>query len=101
VCGYALAMEPGRPRNAWLRMTDNMGLTEPGKKPRSPSPRLLLYFTVLWSLSTVVWTIQVVRDISSGTPEYLMKAVLAVSFLLLAIASYMMWRKSKRSAESR
>jgi uncharacterized membrane protein YcjF (UPF0283 family) len=77
-------------------MTDKMGLTEPGRKPPRQSPRLLLFFTVLWSLSTVVWTVQVVRDVSRGNPDYLLKAVLAVSFLVLAIASYTMWRKSKR-----
>lgn len=85
--GYAPAMEPGRPRNAWLRMTDKMGLTEPGRKPPRQSPRLLLFFTVLWSLSTVVWTLQVVRDVSRGNPDYLLKASwqLLFSFLPLLI----------------
>lgn len=96
VDGYALAMEPSRPRNAWLRMTDSMGLTEPGKKPQRQSPKTLLFFTVLWSLSAVVWSVQVVRDVSMGTSDYYLKVVLAVAFLILAIAYYVMWRNSRK-----
>jgi hypothetical protein len=96
VDGYALAMEPGRPRNAWLRMTDTMGLTEPGKKPQRQSPKILLFFTVLWSLSAIVWLVQVVRDVSMGTADYYLKVVLAVAFLILAFAYYVMWRNSRK-----
>ncbi|XAS69255.1 hypothetical protein V3C33_08395 [Micrococcaceae bacterium Sec5.7] len=87
-------MEDGRPRNAWLRMTDMMGLTEPGKKPQKQSPRVLLFLTVLWSLSTIAWLVQVIRDYSIGATDYF-KVVLAVSFFVLAVANYVMWRKSK------
>lgn len=79
-------MEPGRARNVWLRMTDAMGLTEPGKKPQRQSPKMLLFLTVLWSLSAVVWLVQVVRDVSMGASDYYWKVVLAVLFFVLAIA---------------
>ena len=86
---YALAMEPGKPRNAWLRLSDTAGLTEPGRKPQRQSPRLRLFLTVLWSLAAFVWAVQVVRDVFMGNPDYL-KAVIASLFLILAIANYVM-----------
>lgn len=89
-------MEPGKPRNAWLRLSDTAGLTEPGRKPQRQSPRLRLFLTVLWSLAAFVWAVQVVRDVFMGNPDYL-KAVIASLFLILAIANYVMWRRSKRT----
>lgn len=77
-------------------MTDAMGLTEPGKKPQRQSPKMLLFLTVLWSLSAVVWLVQVVRDVSMGASDYYWKVVLAVLFFVLAIAYCVMWRNSKR-----
>lgn len=77
-------------------MTDTMGLTEPGKKPQRQSSKILLFITVLWSLAAAVWLVQVVRDVSMGTPDYYLKVVLAILFLVLAIAYCVMWRNSKR-----
>lgn len=49
---------------------DAMGLTEPGKKPLRPSSRVLLFLTVLWSASTVVWSAFTFSGFSDGTPIF-------------------------------
>lgn len=74
-------------------MTDAMGLTEPGKKPQRQSPKMLLFLTVLWSLSAVVWLVQVVRDVSMGASDYYWKVVLAVLFFVLTIAYCVMFEE--------
>lgn len=86
-------MTGSKPRNAWLRMTDAMGLTEPGKKPQRPSSRVLLLMTVLWSASTATWSAFTFKGFSDGTPIYVLLSVMS---LVLAIANYVMWRQSRK-----
>ncbi|WP_320536627.1 hypothetical protein [Pseudarthrobacter sp. IC2-21] len=84
------------PRNAWLRMTDMMGLTEPGKKAPKPSRRALLFWTVLWSLTSFLWLTLTVMEFSRGTPDYL-HLILTVISLVLAVAYLVMWWQSKKA----
>lgn len=91
-------MTGGRARNAWLRMTDVMGLTEPGRGPLRPRRRLLLLSTVIWSLLTLGWLTLVIRDLSEGTPDYL-RIVLVVIWFGLAVTNFVMWRKSGKSPD--
>lgn len=94
--GYRKAMTGSGPRNAWLRMTDMMGLTEPGKKAPKPSRRVLLFWTVLWSLTSVLWLTLTVMEFSRGTPDYL-HLILTVISLVLAVAYLVMWWQSKKA----
>lgn len=90
----------GTPRNAWLRMTDTMGLTEPGKKAQRPGRRILLFWVVLWTLSTVLWWTRTILEFSEGTQDYL-SLILAVLTLVLAVAySVMLWQSRKASKSS-
>jgi hypothetical protein len=85
-------MTGGKPRNGWLRMTDAMRLTEPGKKAQWPSSRILLFMAILWSVSTVTWSAFTFM-VSDGTPIYVLLSVMS---LVLAIANYVMWRQSRK-----
>jgi hypothetical protein len=87
------------PRNAWLRMTDMMGLTEPGKKPPKLSRRVLLFWTVLWSLNSVLWLTLTITEFSRGNPDYL-HLILTVISLVLAVAYFVMWRQSEKTQTS-
>jgi hypothetical protein len=91
-------MTDGRARNAWLRVTDVMGLTEPGRRPLRPHRRLLLLSTVIWSLLALGWLTLVIRDLSEGTPDYL-RIVLVVIWFVLAVTNFVMWRKSGKSPD--
>jgi hypothetical protein len=94
--GYRWAMTGSGRRNAWLRMTDMMGLTEPGKKAARPSRRVLVFWTVLWSLNTVLWLSLTAVEISRGSPDYL-HLILAVISIVLAVAYFVMWLQSKKT----
>jgi hypothetical protein len=91
-------MTGGRARFGWLRMTDVMGLTEPGRRPLRPRRRLLLLSTVIWSLLTLGWLTLVIRDLSDGTPDYL-RIVLVVIWFALAVTNFIMWRRSSKSPD--
>lgn len=84
----------GSGRSARLRMTDMMGLTEPGKKAAQTSRRVLAFLTILWLSSAVLWLSLTVVELSRGNLDYLHLA-LAVIFLVLAIAYFVMWLRSK------
>lgn len=77
----------------WLRMTDRAGLTEPGKKPPAQSPKWLLFQTIVWSASFVLWLSFVIR---SGGQMNFLHGVLAIMSLALAVANFLMLMKSKR-----
>jgi hypothetical protein len=80
-------------RNIWLRMTDRAGLTEPGKKPPTQSPKLLLFQTIVWSASFVLWLSFVIRD---GGQTNILHGALVVMSLSLAVANFLMLMKSKK-----
>lgn len=88
-------MTDGGRRNDWLRMTDSMGLTELGKKPERPGPRLLLLQIVLWLASALVWFRMVIRTQGEIQVWY---AVLVLISLALMVANVVMLRQSKKRA---
>ena len=94
--GYRWAMTGSGPRNAWLRMTDMMGLTEPGKKAPRPSRRVLVFWTILWSIDSVLWLSWTAVDFSQGKADYL-HLILAVLSVVLAVAYLVMWLQSKKT----
>lgn len=89
-----MAMRDRQSRNLWLRMTDQVGLTEPGKKAQLPSSGMLLFATTLWAATAVIW-LSLAFQTNDGEGRVLY-GVLVVLSLVLAVANFMMWRKSKK-----
>lgn len=90
-------MRDDRPSNAWLRMTDTMGLTDPDRKPELPRPRLLLFLAVLWSLMSVNWLVQLIREISRGPSDFLILNIISVAVSIPVAVYYVVsWRRAKR-----
>lgn len=83
-------------REAWLRMTDALNLTEPGKKPVPPSPRISLFAVVLWSMSSLIWFRM--AFISEGEMWFASIVLIAIS-LVLVVINLVQWRKSRKNAE--
>jgi hypothetical protein len=83
-------------RDAWLRMTDALNLTEPGKKPVPPNPRLLLFGAVLWSVSALIWFRM--AFLSEGE-MWFASMVLIVLSLVLAVMNLVQWRRSKKKTD--
>lgn len=88
-------MTDGGRRNVWLRMTDSMGLTEAGKKPERPGPRMLLFQVVLWLALALFWFMMVIQVQGEIQIWY---GVLVVLCLGLAVANCVMLRQSKKRA---
>jgi hypothetical protein len=82
-------------RNAWLRMTDSMGLTEPGKKPATPAPRILIIQTIGWFAMTLLWIGMLLQGQQEGQAQVLY-GVLVVLSLVLAVGNFVMLRRSTR-----
>jgi hypothetical protein len=82
-------------RNVWLRMTDSLGLTEPGKRPETPGPRLLWIQTIGWSASTLLWIVMLIRG-QQGHDAQILYGVLIVLSLVLAVGNFVMLRRAIR-----
>lgn len=82
-----------RSRNLWLRMTDQTGLTEPGKKAELPTSGFLLFATILWVVSTIIW---LWLAFQTQDEVQILYGVLVVLSLVLAIANFVMFRKSRK-----
>lgn len=82
-------------RNFWLRMTDSMGLTEPGKKPAMPRPGVLLFQVILWSAFALISLMMAIR--TQGEIQ-VMNVVLVVISLALTVANLVRLRQSKKGA---
>lgn len=85
-------MTDGGHRNVWLRMTDSIGVTEPGKKPARPSPGILALQMVGYTAMTVVFTALAFR-----TQDYIVFLIAGGTSLILAVASFVMWIQYIRS----
>lgn len=83
-------------REAWLRMTDALNLTEPGKKPVPPSPRISLFAVVLGSVSSLIWFRM--AFISEGEIWIASMVLIAIS-LALVVINLVQWRKSKKKTD--
>lgn len=90
-------MTRGGRRNPWLRMTDSMGLTEPGKKPEMPGPRLLLFQVVLWFAMTLVWIGMLTQ--TQGEDVQVLYGVLVVLSLVLTVANFVLLRRARKSTD--
>ena len=90
-------MKGNGPRNAWLRMTDWMGLTEPGVKPARPSPRILRFGAVLWAASSLAWFVMAIQ--TQGEVRIL-SVVLVVLFLALAASNVVMLRQPGKATQN-
>lgn len=86
-----------RSRNMLLRMTDQAGLTEPGKKAPLPSSGMLLFGTILWSVSAIIWIFLAVRMQDEAQILY---GVLVILSLMLAVANFVMLRKSRKRTDA-
>lgn len=82
-------------RSYWLRMTDWMGLTEPGKKPELPGPRALLFQVVGWFVSALIWLFLATRTEGEMRVWYV---VLVVLSLVLTVANLVMLGRSRKRA---
>lgn len=82
-------------RNVWLRMTDSLGLTAPGRKPEMPGPRLLWIQAIGWSASTLLWVVMLVRA-PQGRDTQILYGVLVVLSLVLAVGNFVMLRRSAK-----
>lgn len=89
-------MTGGRRRNVWLRMTDSMGLTETGKKPERPSPRILVLQIVGYTVMTGVFTV-----LAFWTQENIVYLIAAALSLIVAVASLVMYMRSDHSKPHR
>ncbi|HEX9229968.1 MAG TPA: hypothetical protein VF885_25495 [Arthrobacter sp.] len=87
-------MTERRRRNVWLRMTDQAGLTEPGKKPQPISPKALLFGAIVWSVSAVLWLSVAFR--TEGQIQFLHGVLVAISLTLAAGYVVMLFRSNKR-----
>lgn len=85
-------MTDGGRRNVWLRMTDWIGVTEPGKKPARPSPRILVLQIVGYTVMTVCFT-----ALAFGTQDNIVFLIAAALSLIVAVASLVMWIQYMRS----
>lgn len=90
-------MTGGGQRNVWLRMTDALGVTEPGKKPEKPSPRILLFQTIIWFVSTLVWFALAMQ--TEGEFQVL-SVVLIVLSLVLAVGNLVRLLQSRKNSVS-
>lgn len=74
-------------------MTDQTGLTEPGKKAELPTSGFLLFATILWVVSTIIW---LWLAFQTQDEVQILYGVLVVLSLVLAIANFVMFRKSRK-----
>lgn len=91
-------MTRGGRRNFWLRMTDSMGLTEPGKKPERPGPRLLLFQVVLWFAMTLAW-IGMLTQTQGEDVQVVYGALVALS-LVMTVANFVLLRRARRGTDN-
>lgn len=89
-------MTGGDRRNVWLRMTDSMGVTEPGRKPEKPGPRILLFQVVVWFVSTLVWFALSIQ--TEGEFRVLSVVLLALS-LVLAVGNAVRLLRSRKDVD--
>ena len=82
--------------NMWLRVTDQAGLTEPGKKERLPSSGMLLFAAIGWLVSAMIW---LYLGFQTQDEIQLLYGVLVLLSLVLAIANFVMLRKSKKATD--
>lgn len=83
-------------RNFWLRMTDSIGVTEPGKKPARLSPRILVLQIVGYTVMTVAFT-----ALAFWTQDNIVYLIAAALSLIVAVASLVMWIQYMRSDHSK
>jgi hypothetical protein len=84
-------MTAGGRRNVWLRLTDSVGITEPGRKPEPPSLRLLVLQTVGYTVLTVIWALLAV-----GTSDNVVYLIAGFLSLVMAVVSIVMLFRSRR-----
>ncbi|WP_458111292.1 hypothetical protein M1D88_13175 [Arthrobacter sp. R1-13] len=79
-------------------MTDQTGLTDPGKEERLPGSGMLLFAAVGWLVSAMIW---LYVGFQTQNELQLLYGVLVLLSLVLAVGSFVEWRKSKkRTGES-
>lgn len=88
-------MTRGGRRNSCLRMTDSMGLTEPGKNPEMPGPRLLRFQVVLWFAMALVWIGMLTQ--TQGEDVQVLYGALVVLSLVLTVANFVLLRRARKA----
>lgn len=82
-------------RNFWLRMTDSMGVTEPGKQPERGSPRFLMLQAVVWLASLLVWVYFIIRTLGD-LEQQILYGGLAFLSLALVVVNIVLLRQAKK-----
>jgi hypothetical protein len=88
-----IAMGERWSRHIWLLMTDQSGLTVPGKEAQLPSSGMLLFATIGWLVAALIWTYLAFR---TQDEIQILYGVLVAMALILTLASFVSWRKSKK-----
>ncbi|MFJ6311592.1 hypothetical protein [Pseudarthrobacter oxydans] len=78
-------MTGGARRNFWLRMTDSIGVTEPGKQPERGSPKFLTLQVVVWLASSGVWVYFIFRTLGDLEQQILYGGLAFLSFALATV----------------
>lgn len=87
-------MTKQKPAGRRRRITDMMGLSEPGKAANPPGPRYLLLSTLFCFVLGVDWLVLGIGELNKTPPEhfFLIAGGLYVAFSAVFCA---MWRRSK------
>jgi hypothetical protein len=93
-------MAGGRRRNTWLRMTDSLGLTEPGKKPEMPGPQILQFQVLGWTAMTLLWTVMLTQTQHGRENQILYGVLVIMSLVLVAINFVMLRRVTRKRADN-
>ncbi|MET4060994.1 hypothetical protein ABIB35_002552 [Arthrobacter sp. UYP6] len=82
-----------RPR-WWWRMTDKMGLTDPGRPAPRMTARTAAFFAVLFSALAINWLVQAGLS-GSGENRYFYLGC-AVFFLAVGTGYLLVWKRARR-----
>ena len=90
-------MRNGKPPGRLRRMTDAMGLSEPGKTPKPMNQRTAGIFALLFLLASALYLCLSVRSFLEEE-SVLFPLVMGIIFLIMATVWFLEWRRSKRAS---
>ena len=90
-------MSNGKPSGRLRRMTDAMGLSEPGKTPAPMNQRTAGLLALLFLLVSAVYLYLSIKSFLEGESDLFLLA-LGFTFLIGGTGWFLEWRRSKRSS---